>query len=108
MVAGKHYAHGLQAFTGSDVEFDLHGLYDTFTASAAVDDDSGANATTEFFVLADGKELWHSGAVKKGDAPVAVNVPISGSRKLTLRTSRAGTGRAQSDWVEPKVSRQAK
>jgi hypothetical protein len=108
VAAGKHYAHGLQAFTGSDVEFDLHGLYDAFAASAAVDDDSGANATTEFFVLADGKELWHSGAVKKGDVPVAVNVSISGARKLTLRTSRAGTGRAQSDWIEPKVSREAK
>jgi len=108
MVAGKHYAHGLGAFTGSDVEFDLHGLYDTFTTTAGVDDDSATNATTEFFVLADGKELWHSGAVKKGDEPVAVNVPISGVRKLTLRTSRTGTARAQSDWIEPKVSRTAK
>jgi len=73
-----------------------------------VADDSATNATTEFFVLADGKELWHSGAVKKGDEPVAVNVPISGVRKLTLRTSRTGTARAQSDWIEPKVSRTAK
>ena len=107
VVAGKHYAHGLTAFTGSDVEFDLHGLYDTFTATAGMDD-SGANGTTEFFVLADGKELWHSETVKKGDAPMAVNVSISGAQKLTLRTSRVGTGRAQSDWIEPKVSRPAK
>jgi hypothetical protein len=106
-VAGKPYAHGLTAFTGSDVEFNLHGLYDTFTAMAGMDD-SGANGAAEFFVLADGKELWRSGSLKKGDAPVAVSVSISGAQTLTLRTSRSEAGRAQSDWIEPKISRAAR
>jgi hypothetical protein len=107
-VAGQHQAHGLAAFTGSEVEFDLHGMYDMFTASAGIDDDSVTNATTEFSVVADGKELWHSGTVKKNDAAVAVSVPVHEVRRLTLRTSRIGTGRAQADWIEPKVSRAAK
>jgi hypothetical protein len=107
-VAGQHQADGLAAFAGSEVEFDLHGLYDTFAAAAGVDDDSTNKAVAvEFIVIADGKELWHSSAVKKSDPPLTVNVPVNGVRKLTLRTSRPASGRLQADWIEPKVSRQS-
>jgi hypothetical protein len=107
-VSGQHHAHGLSAFSGSEIEFDLHGLYDTFTATAGMDDESAANATAEFYVLADGKELWHSAILSKQDAAVSLSVSVSGARKLTLRTTRAGTGRGQTDWIDPKVSRAAK
>jgi hypothetical protein len=107
-VAGQHQAHGLAAFTGSEVEFDLHGMYETFTANAGIDDDSVTNGATEFSVLADGKELWHSATVKKNEPAVAVSVPIRGVRKLILKTSHAGQERAQADWIEPRVSRPAK
>jgi hypothetical protein len=104
-VAGQHYPHGLSAFSGSEVEFDLHGLYGTFTASAGMDDESATNSTAEFFVLADGKEIWHSTVMSKKDAPAAFTVPINGVRKLTLRTTRSGTGQGQTDWINPKISR---
>ncbi len=107
-VGGQHHADGLSAFSGSEIEFDLHGLYDTFTAVVGMDDESAANASAEFFVLADGKELWHSGTLSKKDAPIAVNVPLSGARKLTLRTSKGGTGRGQTDWIDPKISKATK
>jgi hypothetical protein len=107
-VAGQHRAQGLSAFSGSEIEFDLHGLYDTFTAVAGMDDESGPDAAAEFYVLADGKELWHSGTLGKKDPPVAVNLPITGAHKLTLRTSKSGTGRGQTDWIDPKVTRTAR
>jgi len=66
------------------------------------------NSTTEFSVVADGKELWRSGTVKKNDAAIAASLPIHDVQKLTLRTTRVGTARAQADWIEPKVSRAAK
>lgn len=107
-IGGQHYAQGLSAFSGSDIEFDLHGLYDTFTAVAGMDGESGPDASAEFYVVADGKELWHSAALSKKDAPVTVNLPITGVQKLTLRTSHAGEGRGQTDWIDPKVSRAVK
>lgn len=109
-VNGQHYAHGLTAFIGSEAEFDLHGLYDTFTASVGVDDNSRGEPTAEFSVIADGKELWRSEPLKKGDPAVAVNVPIQGLRKLTLRTKNPGANgrRGQADWLEPKVSKPTK
>jgi len=107
-VAGQRQAHGLAAFTGSEVEFDLHGMYETFTASVGIDDDSGMDATAQFSVLADGKELWHSATLKKSEPAMSVIVSVHGVRKLTLRTSRIGTGRAQADWIEPRISRPPK
>lgn len=110
VAGGQHYADGLSAFAGSEAEFDLHGLYETFTASVAVDDNSRGEAAAEFSVLADGKELWHSGTLEKGDAAIAVSVPIDGVRKLTLRTRNpSATGaRGQADWLEPKVLKPTK
>ena len=107
-VAGQHQAHGLTAFAGSEIEFDLHGMYDTFAAGAGVDDDSVTNVATEFSILVDGKELWHSVSVKKNDPVLAVSVSVKGVQKLILRTTHVGTARAQADWIDPKVSRLSK
>jgi hypothetical protein len=109
-VGGQRRAHGLAAFAGSEIEFDLHGLYDTFTALVGMDDISDENAAAEYFVLADGKEIWHSGTLNKKDPPGAVNVSISGAQKLTLRTRnlRGRGSRGQTDWIDPKVSRATK
>lgn len=106
-VAGQHQAHGLTGFLGSEVEFDLHGLYGTFSANVGIDDDSRGDSAAEFGVVADGKEVWHSPVLKKGDQMVAVTVPVSGVKKLLLRSQKSGTdgGRAQTDWIEPKVSK---
>jgi hypothetical protein len=109
-VNGQHYTHGLAAFVGSEMEFDLHGLYETFTGNVGMDDGSRGETAAEFSVIADGKELWHSETLRKGDSAVPVNVPIHGVRKLTLQTKNpdAKGARGQADWLEPKVSKVAK
>jgi hypothetical protein len=107
LLGGKHYERGLSSFAGSEIEFDLKGLYDKFSALAGIDDSSGATATAEFLVIGDGKELWRSGELKKSDAPKSVEVSITGVHKLILRTTSAGgrRNRIQSDWAEPIISR---
>jgi hypothetical protein len=107
LLGGKHYERGLSSFAGSEIEFDLKGLYDKFSAMAGIDDSSGTNATAEFLVIGDGKELWRSGELKKSDAPKSVEVSITGVHKLTLRTTSAGgrRNRIQADWAESKISR---
>jgi hypothetical protein len=107
LLGGKHYERGLSSFAGSEIEFDLKGLYDKFSAMAGIDDSSGTNATTEFLVIGDGKELWRSGELKKSDAPKSVEVSITGVHKLILRTTSVGgrRNRIQADWAESKISR---
>jgi hypothetical protein len=108
-VGGKTYEKGLGAFAGSEIEFDLRGMYETFTTLAGTDASSPADSAVEFQVLGDGKELWKSGALKKSDAPQRVEVRVAGVRKLVLRASTAVEGnrriRPQADWIEPTVSK---
>jgi hypothetical protein len=106
-VVGQRYEHGLKSFAGSETEFNLHGLYDTFTAQVGIDDGSRADADGVFVVVADGKEVWRSERLKKGDKPVAVNVAINRVQRLTLKTLHPGEGerRGQTDWIRPEISR---
>ncbi len=87
-MGGQHFEQGLSAFANSEIEFDLHGLYDQFTLQAGLDDASGDGATAEFVVLGDGKELWRSGEMKKTDSPQPVEIKVAGIHKLTLRTDQ--------------------
>jgi hypothetical protein len=106
-LGGKHYEQGLSAFANSEIEFDLKGLYDQFSTEVGLDDASGDNATAEFVVLGDGKEVWRSGELKKSDSSQPVKINIAGIHKLTLRTTSAGgrRNRAQVDWAVPSVSK---
>jgi hypothetical protein len=106
-LGGKHYEPGLSSFAGSEIEYDLKGLYDTFSALVGLDAGAGDNSSAEFIVLGDGKELWRSGVLKKADGAKPAQVGITGVHQLVLRTTGAGErrGRAQADWVEPRVLR---
>ena len=108
-LGGKPYEHGLSSFAGSEVEYDLKGLYDTFSALAGLDASDTDNSSAEFIVLGDGKELWRSGVLKKSDEPKTVQLGITGVHKLVLRTTGADerSRRAQVDWVEPRLTRPA-
>jgi hypothetical protein len=106
-VAGQPFAHGVCSFINSEVEYDLHGLYSTFKFAVGMDDRSPKNATGEFVVLGDGKELWRSGVVSEGTLPQAAQVNITGVRKLILKTTGGGGSEksAQADWIEPQLTK---
>ncbi len=104
-IAGRHYQSGIGARPNLEIEYDLKGLFDSFVALVGVDDATGnQNATIEFVVLGDGKELWRSGAMKKADAAKPLQIDITGVRRLVLRVSGGGEGQGQqarilADWV---------
>jgi len=82
--------------TNSEIEFDLNGTYDNFSALVRIDNE----AQVEFTVLGDGKELWKS----VGARPLKVDV--KNVKRLTLRVRRVGEGgRVYADWVEPRMTR---
>jgi hypothetical protein len=108
-IRGKPYESGVGMPTNSEIEFEVRGPYETFSALVGVDDEyAGAEGGVEFAVVGDGKELWRSDALKKSDGPLPVKVNVRGVCRLLLRVRRAGGegGRIHADWVDAKLSRQ--
>ena len=82
---GNRYEGGISARGGAQVEYDVAGIFASFSAQVAVDDSYGGSIT--FTVVGDGKELWNSGPMKKSDPLKPVNVGISGVKRLALRAT---------------------
>ena len=86
---GKRSEGVIGARAGSEVEYDVKGLYTTFTAQAAIDD--AFKGTIELAVAGDGKELWTSGPLGPGgDRVKPVQVSIAGVKRLVLRATSVG------------------
>jgi hypothetical protein len=133
-LTGKRYENGIGLAINSEIEYDLYGFYDTFSALVGLDEGAGPGAfgpggapaggmrsggaqavpSVEFIVLADGKELWRSGAMNRGDAPKPVSLSLAGARRLVLRTAggaQTGSGEMRRGgplavWAEARVSGQ--
>ncbi len=110
-LGGKRFATGVGTRLNSDIEYDLKGLFDNFSAQVGFEDVANNNAnnndaTVEFILLADDKEIWKSGQIKRSDGPKIVNVNTSGVQKLTLRVTGSNRmGRGQFDWADARLIR---
>ena len=81
--------------TNSEIEFELNGTYDNFVAQVGI-----AEATVEFSVIGDGKELW------KSDEAKSLKINVKNVKRLTLRVRRVGEGgRVYADWVDARLLR---
>src|SRR5215217_54654 len=91
--------------TNSEIEFELNGTYDNLVALVGIDDEFNNNeAKAEFFVIGDGKELWKSDALKKGDGVRSFKVDVKNFKRLVLRVRRVGEGgRVYANWVNPRL-----
>ena len=107
-IGGKQYENGIGTRGGAEIEYDLRGLFDSFSALVGVDDGTNnERASVEFVVLGDGKDLWRSGVLKKSDGAKPLQIDVSGVRRLVLHVKGGGDtfGRTQSDWVEATLAR---
>jgi hypothetical protein len=104
-IGGRHFERGIGMPTNSEIEFELNGTYNSFSALVGIDDEhNNKDSVAEFVVLGDGKELWRSGGMKKTDALKSVKVDVKNLRRLMLRVTREGEGgRIHADWVETKL-----
>jgi hypothetical protein len=105
-IGGRHYAKGIGMPTNSEIEFEINGIYETFSALVGLDDEfNSQDGSVQFILEADGKEIWHSKALKKADGAVPVSVGVRGIQKLRLRVRRTDgqTSRAHADWVDAKL-----
>ena len=106
-VGGSHSEKGIGMPTNSEIEFELNGAYDNFSAVVGIDDEfNNRDAAAEFFVVADGKEVWRSGGMKKADSRKNVKVDIKNVQRLVLRVRRVDEGgRILADWLDARLTK---
>ena len=103
-IAGREFAQGLGTQADNRSALQLGGAT-RFTALAGVDDATESGTAIRFDVIVDGQSLWRR-ELKKGDAPVALDLDVSGKQTLVLVTADAGntTSQALGDWADAKFA----
>ncbi|RYZ30161.1 MAG: alpha-galactosidase [Chitinophagaceae bacterium] len=104
-IGGEKFTHGVGTHAYSRMLVDLHGTAKRFSANVGLDDGAYVHASISFFVVGDKKVLWESGPVKKGEKPRAVNVDLSGVKKLGLlvTVNREDISENYADWADAKI-----
>jgi hypothetical protein len=100
-LGGRNYDEMIVVPGGTEIEYDLQGLYRTFTALIGVNDGPKENGAVIFKITVDGKELWQSGAMTKSDTPQTVRVAIDGVKRLVLRVVITGAKKPDSEQEWP-------
>lgn len=105
-INGESFKKGIGTHSDSRWNLQLDGVAGRFLAKAGVDDSAGNGASVRFSVVGDGKTLWNSPVMKKGDAAVAADVDVSTVRFLSLLVDDGGNGRGEdhADWMEPRLT----
>ncbi len=102
-INGQKFEHGLGTHAESILYVNLNGGAKSFSASVGVDGEAtNTAASIEFFVIGDGKTLWHSGVMKANDPAKAFTVDLSGIKTLMLKVGDAGDGITwdHADWAD--------
>ena len=106
-INGTKYARGLGAQSPCVLAFDLNKKATRFSALIAADDLGNKDIPLTFYVLGDGKVLFESKAMSIGDAPVPIDVDLSGIKQLGLlvtdKVGGVGNKRTYCNWVNVQV-----
>jgi alpha-galactosidase len=104
-IGGNHYETGIGMPTRSEIEFQLKGGYQTFSALVGIDDEQNNEGGVEFALVGHGRELWHSEALKKASGAIPVKVSVTGVQRLQLVVKNGVNvnGRLHGDWVDAKL-----
>ncbi|MBJ7516639.1 MAG: NPCBM/NEW2 domain-containing protein [Stenotrophomonas sp.] len=92
-IAGTPYARGIGILANSRLEVQASRDYSRFTALAGVDDSARAAAGTVVFkVYGDGRPLFTSAPLGRGQAPARIEVKLDGVQVLELVAEAASVG----------------
>ena len=97
-VNGKLLEDGVAVPAGTELGYDIKGLYRSFSASVGVDDGSPDDVRLIFVLVGDGRELSRSGPLKKSDGLRPVRVDVAGIRSLVLKVSPMGEVEPRRRW----------
>ncbi|MDX3358656.1 glycoside hydrolase family 97 catalytic domain-containing protein [Streptomyces sp. ME02-6978.2a] len=102
---GTVHDKGLGVHAESEVVVDLDGAYRRFTAAVGVDDEVAGKGSVVFEVLGDGRTLATTPVLTSADAARALDVDVSGVRRLTLRVTDGedGVDSDHADWGDARL-----
>lgn len=83
-IGGRAFERGIGSHAISRMLFDLGGKALKLQGLAGPDDTNLFTTNLEFKIIGDGRELWHSGVMKRGDAAKPFDVDLSGIDKVLL------------------------
>ncbi len=102
-INGQRFAHGVGTHATSVLWVDLAGGSQRFLASVGVDDDTReGHGSVDFRVIGDGKTLWRSAVLRRGQPAQPVEVEVVGVKTLVLLVGDGGDGidSDHGDWAE--------
>ncbi|RYD48774.1 MAG: hypothetical protein EOP83_26055, partial [Verrucomicrobiaceae bacterium] len=88
----------------------LDGEATELTGACGVDDEVGEKASLQFVNEGDGKELWKSPVMRRGQAAQPFNVKLAGVNTLRLLVEDGGDGSTEDhgDWLDLKLEHSGK
>ncbi|MBI5821910.1 MAG: NPCBM/NEW2 domain-containing protein [Verrucomicrobia bacterium] len=104
-IAGQKFQNGIGTRALSTLWLELDGRVEKFVAAVGVDDStSNETAAVCFTIIGDGKKLWTSGAMKRGEAAKPVDLNLKGVRSLLLKVDHVGESNNfdYADWADAK------
>jgi hypothetical protein len=106
-VAGQPYDRGLGMLPRTFVAYRLEPRDRRFQALVGLDDLAGDKGSVVFRVLIDNREKFVSQPLTKRDAPVMVDLDVSGAKVLILVAEFGEGGHVQdsADWIEARLIR---
>jgi len=102
---GVAYAKGLGAHAYSQINVDLAGQYERFSADVGVDDSAHGNGSIDFKVYADDELLYDSGTLNADSSTQTIDVSVAGKQRLVLIATDGGNGIEydHADWADAKL-----
>ncbi len=106
-VKGDPYYRGVGAQSVSVITFNLDKQAKNFSAMVGVDDQANKTIPVKFYVLGDQKVLFESNEMQIGDAPVKVEVDLTGIKQMGLlitdQVGGVGNKRTYANWLNAKL-----
>lgn len=105
-IAGRRFSVGLGTHAKSLFRIRLDGKALRLHSFCGVDDNAKSpEASIEFRIVGDGKELWRSGVLRWNQPAVEADVVLTGVRMLSLIVEDGGNGIGydHADWAEARI-----
>ena len=83
-LAGKHFERGLGLVPFTRLIYDLSGRFDMLETTIGIDDRGGPEAHAIFRVLVDGKQVFESAPMTRGQKPEELRLELNKAKSLVL------------------------
>lgn len=106
-IGNLRYSRGLGAQSPCVIPFLLEGRAKRFHALVGADNMGNKDIPLSFFVVADGKTLFESKEMRIGDAPVAIDLDLTGVKRLGLlitdHVGGVGNKKTYGNWANAQI-----